>query len=232
MSEILITHTRPEHLPHCAELQRVCFPTLAPEEHLTEAHIARHLGLFPEGQFVAIETGTSRVIGMTAGFRTHFDFNHTHGHTFLRAVSGGWFSRHNPHGSHYYGADMSVHPDFRGRGLARGFHEARKELCRNLGLKGQAVCGMIPGYAAYTRVMTAFEYVNHVVKGAIYDSTLTTQIRNGFQVRGLVANYVMDAPTRGWATVLEWRNSDYVEIALPQIPFENASSETRQGRIW
>ncbi len=91
---------------------------------------------------------------------------------------------------------------------------------------------MIPGYAAYTRVMTAFEYVNHVVKGAIYDSTLTTQIRNGFQVRGLVANYVMDAPTRGWATVLEWRNPEHTEIALPPFRIEHSANDARQGRIW
>ncbi len=232
MSDILITRTRPEHLHHCAALQRLCFPTLAPEELLTVAHLANHLHLFPDGQFVALESATGRVIGMTAGFRTHFDFNHTHGHTFLRAVSDGWFWRHNPHGSHYYGADMSVHPDFRGRGLARGFHDARKALSRQLGLKGQAVCGMIPGYSAFKRVMTAFEYVNHVRAEAIYDSTLSTQLRNGFVVRGLVANYVQDAPTNGWATVLEWRNPDCAETRMANLPRAAAIASNPHGRIW
>jgi len=232
LSEIKIIRTRPEHLPACAELQRICFPTLAPEEHLTEAHIANHLSLFPEGQFVAIDPDDGRVVGMTAGFRTHFDFHHTQGHTFLRAISNGWFWRHNPHGSHYYGADMSVHPDYRGRGIARGFHDARKALCKQLGLRGQAVCGMIPGYAAYRNVMSAFDYVNLVLAGAIYDSTLTTQMRNGFVVRGLVANYVQDPPTRGWATMLEWRNPDYVETRAHVMTPGAARYASLGGHIW
>lgn len=233
MSEILITRTRPEHLPQCAELQRLCFPTLAPEELLTEAHLANHISLFAEGQFVAIDPITERVVGMTSGFRAHFDFNHTHGHTFLRAVSKGWFWRHTPRGPYYYGADMSVHPAFRGRGIARAFHATRKDLCRRLNLRGQAVCGMIPGYAKYRKVMTAFEYVTRVRAGSIYDSTLTTQLRNGFVVRGVIAGYVHDEPTGGWATVLEWRNPDHVETRAPVVPVDAVRAAGRGlGRIW
>ena len=34
---------------------------------------------------------------------------------------------------------MSVHPDYRGLGIARKFHDARKAMCKRLGLKGQVV---------------------------------------------------------------------------------------------
>lgn len=218
MSGIEIVNTRVEHLGACAELQRLCFPTLAPEERLTEAHIANHVRLFPEGQFVAVDAASGSVIGMTAGFRTHFDFEHTHGHTYLRAISNGWFWRHNPRGSYYYGADMSVHPDHRGKGIARKFHDARKALCRRMGLKGQVVCGMIPGYAELKHELTAHEYMRKVMDGALYDSTFSTQLRNGFVWRGMIANYVQDPPTDGWATLLEWRNPDYMDLRVPGGP--------------
>lgn len=231
MSGIEIVNTRAEHLGPCAELQRLCFPTLAPEERLTEAHIANHIRLFPDGQFVALDAASGAVLGMTAGFRTHFDFEHTHGHTYLRAISNGWFWRHNPRGSYYYGADMSVHPDHRGKGIARKFHDARKALCRRLALKGQVVCGMIPGFAEHRHAMTALEYMRRVLDGALYDSTFSTQLRNGFVWRGMIANYVQDPPTDGWATLLEWRNPDYLDLRVPRVPlhpyYEELASAAR-----
>ncbi|NJM40585.1 MAG: GNAT family N-acetyltransferase [Anaerolineae bacterium] len=220
MSETLIKNTQIEHLTACAELQRLCFPNLPPEELLTEAHIVNHIRLFPEGQFVAIDKDTGRVVGMTAGFRTHFDFAHalTHDHCYTQATGGRWFSHHNPRGHYYYGADMTVHPDFRGRGIARAFYDARKALCRRLNLKGQVVCGMIPGYKDYKHAMQANAYVRLVITEAVFDGTLSTQLRNDFKVRGLIANYVQDTPTHGWAVLLEWRNPDHTEngLHLPQ----------------
>jgi GNAT superfamily N-acetyltransferase len=220
LSEILIQNTQIEHLTACAELQRLCFPNLPPEELLTEAHIVNHIRLFPEGQFVAIDKDTGRVVGMTAGFRTQFDFAHalTHGHCYTQATGQRWFSHHNPRGAYYYGADMTVHPDYRGRGIARNFYDARKALCKRLNLKGQVVCGMIPGYKDYKHALQANAYVRLVITGDVFDSTLSTQLRNDFKVRGLLANYVQDAPTNGWAVLLEWRNPDFAEAGqhLPQ----------------
>jgi GNAT superfamily N-acetyltransferase len=220
LSEIVIQNTQIEHLTACAELQRLCFPNLPPEELLTEAHIVNHIRLFPEGQFVAIVKDTGRVVGMTAGFRTQFDFAHAlaHGHCYTQATGQRWFSHHNPRGAYYYGADMTVHPDYRGRGIARKFYDARKALCKRLNLKGQIVCGMIPGYKDYKHALQVNAYVRLVITGDVFDGTLSTQLRNDFKVRGLLANYVQDAPTNGWAVLLEWRNPDFAEAGqhLPQ----------------
>ena len=227
MSETLIKNTQIEHVSACAELQRVCFPNLPPEELLTEAHIVNHIRLFPEGQFVAIDKATGRVVGMTAGFRTHFDFGHTHGHCYTQATGGRWFSHHNPRGYYYYGADMTVHPDFRGHGIARKFYDARKTLSKRLSLKGQVLCGMIPGFKDYKHVMQANAYVRLVITGAIFDGTLSTQLRNDFKVRSMIANYVQDAPTDGWAVLLEWRNPDHNETTL-RLPQPYAEFVKRQ----
>lgn len=233
MSEILIINTRLEYVEQCAALQPLCYPTLAVEEQLTAAHFANHIKLFPEGQFIALDMATGRVVGTTAGFLTHVNFEHFKHHTFYEAVAGGWLTNHDPRGNYYYGVDMCVHPEYRGRGIARRLHDARKQLCKWLGLKGQVIGGMIPGYANYKFVMTAYEYVHYVQAGLIYDSTLTTQLRNGFVLRGMLQNYLHDPPTDGWSTLLEWRNPDYVERPLPapMQPHDVCSSAARSHPV-
>jgi hypothetical protein len=56
--------------------------------------------------------------------------------------------------------------------------------------------------------MTAQEYVDAVVKGELTDPTLTMQIANGFEVRGVIADYVDDETTDGWASFIVWFNPD------------------------
>jgi GNAT superfamily N-acetyltransferase len=168
---------------------------------------------------MALEAATNRVIGTTAGFLTHFDRidpEHFKHHTFYEAITDGWLNNHSPRGNYYYGVDMCVHPDFRGRGIARMLHDARKALVRHLGLKGQVLGGMLPGYVRYKRVMTAQEYAHYVRAGLIYDSTFSTQLRNGFEFCGLLQGYLSDPPTDGWSTLLEWRNPDYIDLGLPK----------------
>ncbi len=60
-----------------------------------------------------------RVVGATSTIRLHFDFEHVD-HTFAEIIQGGWLTSHEPTGDWLYGADIGVHPDYRGRGLARG----------------------------------------------------------------------------------------------------------------
>lgn len=219
MSEVLIINTQAERANECASLQPLCYPTLAVEEQFSAAHFAKHVQLFPEGQFMAVDTTTGKVVGTTAGFLTHFDRidpDHFKHHTFFDAIAHGWLTNHNPRGNYYYGVDMCVHPDYRGRGIARLLHDARKALVQRLGLKGQVLGGMLPGYANYKLVMTAHEYVRYVRAGLIYDSTFSTQLRNGFEFRGLLRDYISDPPTGGWSTLLEWRNPDYVDLGAPK----------------
>jgi hypothetical protein len=64
--------------------------------------------------------------------------------------------------------------------------------------------GMIPGFAHYKAVMEAQTYVARVVAGDIFDPTLSVQLRQGFRVRGLLANYLPDSATDGWSVLIEW----------------------------
>ena len=186
---IVIMQTRPEHAAGLERLQEICFPTLADAERFKAAHYLRHVELFPEGQFVALDGDT--VVGATTTLRLHFDFGHID-HTFADIIQGGWLTSHEPEGEWLYGADVGVDPAYRGRGIATALYAARQEAVWRLGLRGQVTAGMIPGYGAVKDRMTAQDYYEGVVSGRIKDRTLSTQLRIGFEPRALLANYLND----------------------------------------
>lgn len=203
---ITITNLRPEHFEALAELQKVCFPTLSPEEWLRPEHFASHYRLFAEGQFVALDG--ERPIGMSATFRYDLDLAHPE-HTFYEIMAGGYFTNHDPNGPYLYGADTSVHPDYRRQGIASRLYDARKQLIKRLNLKGMVAGGMLPGYRHHKHVLSVAAYVDKVVNGELDDPTLTPQLRNGFVVRGILYNYLNDARLGNDATLIVWENPDY-----------------------
>ena len=186
---LVIASARPEHAEQLEALQRVVFPTLADEERFKAAHYRKHLELFPEGQFVGLDG--ARVVAATATIRLHFDFDHV-SHTFADVIQGGWLTSHEPDGDWLYGADIGVHPDYRGRGLAQALYAARQELVWRLGLKGQVTAGMMSGFGAVKDQMTAEAYYEGLVAGRINDPTLSMQRKIGFEFRGLLKDYLKD----------------------------------------
>jgi GNAT superfamily N-acetyltransferase len=201
MAETLIANMQADLIPQLEELQIVCYPTLADSSRFKAPHFESHLRIFPEGQWVALNG--ARVVGMSAGFLYTFDFDHPH-HTFDEIIDYGFFTRHDPQGQHFYGADVSVHPDYRGRGIGRRLYDARKELVQQRGLRGIVTGAMIPGFARYKTSMEAHLYVSRVVAGEIFDPTLSVQLRQGFRVRGLLPKYLPDSATDGWSVLIEW----------------------------
>lgn len=196
---LIITHAQPEHAVQLEELQRICFPTLADVQRFKAAHYLKHMELFDAGQLVALEGDT--VIGATATVRLNFDFNHV-GHTFADIIQGGWLTSHQPDGLWLYGADLGVRPDYRGRGVATALYAARQEVVWKLALMGQVTAGMIPGYGAVKHEMTAEQYYAGVVSGRIKDSTLSMQIKVGFEPRALLENYIDDPVCDNYSVLL------------------------------
>jgi GNAT superfamily N-acetyltransferase len=186
---VKVERTRKEHAVQLGELQKIVFPTLAPEQRFEARHYLRHIELFPEGQFCV--TDGDRVVGMTSTIRLSFDFDHPD-HTFADIIQGGWLTSHDPNGEWLYGADIGVHPDYRRRGIARALYKARHETVRKLGLRGQVTVGMPSGYGAVKDQMSAQQYYDELVAGTRTDPTISAQRRLGFELRSLVANYIDD----------------------------------------
>jgi 4-aminobutyrate aminotransferase/(S)-3-amino-2-methylpropionate transaminase len=196
---LVIAQARPEHATQLEELQRVCFPTLAEDQRFKHAHYLKHMELFEDGQFVALDG--ERVVGATTTLRLDFDLNHVD-HTFAEIIQGGWLTSHQPEGAWLYGADLSVRPEYRGRGLATALYAARQEVVWRLKLQGQVTAGMIPGYGPLKETMPAQQYYEGVLAGRIRDPTLSMQMNVGFEPRALLANYLDDPVCDNYSVLL------------------------------
>jgi GNAT superfamily N-acetyltransferase len=198
---LAVVRTAPEHADALEELQKVVFPTLAPEERFVAAHYGKHIELFPQGQFCVVEEASGQVVGMTSTIRMAFDFAHPD-HTFADVIQGGWLTSHDPAGPWLYGADLGVHPAYRRRGIARALYAARHETVRVLALAGQLTVGMPSGYGAVKSSMTAETYYAELVAGTREDPTISAQRRIGFELWGLVPGYINDPVCDRYGVVL------------------------------
>jgi GNAT superfamily N-acetyltransferase len=212
---IRIEQARPEHAAALAELQRLVFPNLADSDLMTADDFREHQRVFPQGEFVAVTAeapdgsplGHERVVGLGSGFLTDFDFDHAD-HTFSEMIAGGTYAGHDPDGDWYYGADISVHADYRRLGIGALLYEARKDLVRRLGRRGIVAGGQLPGYPAHRERLSVPQYVAAVVAGELRDPTLSFQLDSGFEVAGLIEGYMEDEYTDDWATLIVWHNPD------------------------
>jgi GNAT superfamily N-acetyltransferase len=188
------------------ELERIehlCFPMANREDLLSAEDIRAYAEVFAEGYFVALVDG--HPVGQGAGIYLDFDFDDPQ-HTIAEITGEHQCGNHNPDGAWYYGTDISVHPDFRGRGIGGRLYEARKDLVRRDGKRGILAGGSLPGYFHYKDEMSAAEYVEKVVAGELSDPTLSFQLANGFEVRGMLENYLEDEADDGWAALIVWES--------------------------
>ncbi len=205
-SEFRVDTIRPRYAAALEQLQRDCFPTLGADELMREEHFLNHCRLFPQGNFVALRG--ERVIGLGSGFLIDFDFKQAQ-HSFQEIIDGGYYSAHDPQGDWYYGGDISVHPDFRRRGVGSLLYRARMDIVKRLNRRGIVAGGLIPGYADHKTRLTPQAYVEKVVSGELYDNTLSFQLNRGFAARGLLRDYIEDDASDNWATLIVWDNPDY-----------------------
>jgi GNAT superfamily N-acetyltransferase len=220
MSEFQVVSTHTKYLDDCAEIQRLAYPTLTPNDWFSQEKVARQIKVFPEGQFVVVHVPTDRAVAMCSGLLTYASRYDRRPHSFAEASDHGWIGNHDPNGTHYYGVDMSVKPEFRGHGLARMLYEARKGVCQRLNLRGMIISGTMPGYADWRDKISPHEYVHRVIMGELRDPTLTTQIRNGFVPRMVIERHFEDSVTGGHALFMEWSNPGFLPMpAEHKIPF-------------
>jgi GNAT superfamily N-acetyltransferase len=214
MPKWIVTTLAPEYFAQLEQLQRAAYPTLGAHELMRVEHFASQYQVFAAGQIVVLDPerplpdGEPRVVGQGSGFFTPFDFDHPH-HTFAGFCDGFYFRTHDPAGDYYYGADISVHPDYRGQGIGQRIYAARKELVRSNNRRGIVAGGLLPGYARYKGILSVHDYAAAVVAGTLQDPTLSFQLRQGFVVHSLIENYIQDSASDNWATLIVWANPDF-----------------------
>lgn len=75
-SQIIVIPARPEHVQGMEDLIRSVYevPADEPMDDLNAATFRNHLDVFPEGQFVALDVQTNRVVGTSTNMLMNFDF--------------------------------------------------------------------------------------------------------------------------------------------------------------
>jgi len=171
----------------------------------SEAQIRAPMLNFPEGQYVALYQG--KVVGYCATFRISGEIALAP-HTWKEITGGGFASRHDPEGDYLYGMEICVDPELRGLRIGQRLYNERKKLCRYHRMKGIVFAGRIPGLQKrLEEVGSAENYVKMVQKKKILDPVLSFQIRNGFEVIGILKDYLMiDHASLGYAVHLVWKN--------------------------
>ncbi len=178
-----------------------------PDGTLIAAHFRRHVELFPEGQFVALEAG--RVVGLTASMRIAFDPAHPFTESWYETISDGWLTRHDPDAEWMYGVESCVHPSYQGIGIGGKLMERRFEVAKALNLRGMVAGSAIIDYYKVADTTPVADYVADVVAGRSFDRNLSKQLRKGFRAVAPIPDYLPDPETRGWGVVIVWDNPDY-----------------------
>lgn len=202
------TNIKREHAPALAQLQRIAFPETDLDLLFSEADLCKHVEIFPEGTFVALDG--DQPVGMGAGIFVDFDFDN-YQHTLYGIAGESGIAKHNPDGAYYYGTDISVNPNYRRQGIGQKLYDLRKEVTRQYNKKGIVAGGVLPGFKTHKEQMSVEEYVDKVVAGELYDSTLSFQLRNGFVVRGILRDYFHDERSGSVAALIFWENPEFKE---------------------
>jgi len=209
-TSVIVRNTQPGDFDRIRDISRAVYQGVAPwgADQLTS-----HLKVFPEGQLVAVDPQTDRVLGMASSLIVRWD-EYNHDENWRDFTDHGLFTNHDPEGGRtLYGAEIMVDPASQGMGVGKAIYKARRELCRSLKLRRIRAGARLRGYGKYAQTMSPEDYVVAVVNREIGDPTLTFQIKQGFRVFEAVRDYLSHDPeSRGHAALIEWINH---EVAQP-----------------
>ncbi|MGB8341237.1 MAG: GNAT family N-acetyltransferase [Chthoniobacterales bacterium] len=209
--EVIVRNTRPEDFAQIMEMTREVYhesPSWKAEQ------LASHLAVFPEGQFVAVEEETGRVVGMAASLIVLWD-DYDMTSSWRDFTEHGTFTNHDPqNGRTLYGAEVMVRPNEQGRGIGQKLYAARRELMQRLGLLRIRAGARLAGYYLHADRLTPEQYVKKVVAGELKDLALSFQLKQGFVPLAVAPDYLHHDPeSLGFAAVIEWLNP---EVATPE----------------
>lgn len=206
MDEVRFAVMTPDLCGAVAELLEICFPNMPEEDQYSAEELCEQAEIFPEGTIIA--RADERVIGMGTGIFTDIDFNALPSSENDLLYTDGK-SNHREEGDFYFGSDLAVHPDYRGRGIAREIYNRRKKLVTERGKKGFVAASVLQGYVDHKADLDPVTYIARVVAGELFDPTLSVQLRNGFEVICPLKGFFQHPPSDHWSALIMWRNLDY-----------------------
>lgn len=203
--KVIVRNTRPEDFAQIIAMTREVYRD---SPSWTVEQLASHLEVFFDGQFVAVEEETGRVVGMAASLIVLWD-DYDMTSSWRDFTDHGTFRNHDPKGRTLYGAEVMVRPNEQGRGVGKKLYKARRALVRKLGLLRIRAGARLSGYHRHAKRLTAEQYVLRVMAGDLRDPTLSFQIKQGFVPLAVASDYLHHDPeSLGYAAVIEWLNPE------------------------
>jgi GNAT superfamily N-acetyltransferase len=213
--EIALRTVTERDVPTLVALNRAAYPDLAEQEVVfTDAQLRAHATVFPRGQILAEIDGV--VVGAIATLIVSPAFDPLAAHSWSQATGDGFLTTHDSAGDTLYLADIYVGRAAWGRGVGTALYDALRALCRSLGLARIVAGGRLWGYHAVAHERTPDEYVAEVVAGTRVDRVLGSQLKAGFEVRGILPSYLPDPKSCDFASLLEWVNPERAKGVLPR----------------
>ena len=214
--KIRVRRLKPEDFDQVVVLAKKCFPGMKP---WIERQFLSMLERFPDGQ-LCVEFN-KQIVASSSSLMLDFG-KYSQWHDWKLISDGGYISNHDPEGDTLYGLEMMVDPEYRGMRLSRRLYEKRKAFVKKRNIARIVIGGRIPGYKDHAKKMSVEEYVQLVVGKSLTDPTLTSQVSNGFVLRGIIPDYMpSDEDSAGYATFLEWTNPNYVPKTGQNRPAEH-----------
>ncbi|MBZ0138034.1 MAG: bifunctional GNAT family N-acetyltransferase/carbon-nitrogen hydrolase family protein [Planctomycetes bacterium] len=190
------------------QLNKDAYPELVEDGVVwNRRNLEAHLRAFPEGQGVVCDG--KKIVASCSSLVVHLGRDPYRDHTWSGITDGGMFYNHDPYGDTLYGADVNVHPEYRGRGCARLLYKYRRDICQQFNLRRIVLGGRLFSYHEYAERMSAEEYAWKVEAGEYRDLVLSFQLKQGFTLKKVMANYLRDPQSQNNGTFLEWINPKY-----------------------
>ncbi|MGB8222442.1 MAG: bifunctional GNAT family N-acetyltransferase/carbon-nitrogen hydrolase family protein [Polyangiales bacterium] len=195
-----------DDIPGIYACEIAAYPRFPPATMPAARELQFQIEAFPDGQLVAVLD--DEIVGYASSLIVQLD-DDSPWYSWGEITGNGTFSTHSPSGDTLYGADIAVHPDYRGRGISKKLYEGRKRVLRRFNLRRMVAGGRIPGYEEHAGSITPEQYVEKVIAGELRDSSLNAHLHAGYRVRSVHMGYSGDAQSLNYATFLEYENPTF-----------------------
>jgi len=182
-------------------LEAACFPPPFPvNDLLIASDFLYHGSRFPSGQ-LAVEHQ-----GHVVGFATSMVIAETDWEScesWDKILGDHQLSNHDPNGSTLFGVDICIHPDHRGKNLAKELYQARFNLAKEMNLTRYSTACRLPGLVKYSE-LSPTQFVEKITSGEIIDLPLTAFLRLGMKFKEVKENFMLDEESRNCSAILEF----------------------------